>query len=223
MRPDARIENPGGKAGALNSLALVGALECSENNAPAMEKQSEPRKATKADRVRKMRAKGRPELTRERLLELHICEPGTGIIRHRVARGGCKIGDIAGTLSQGYRIIFVDYWPYKASHLIWLFMTGELPPAGMVIDHINGVRDDDRWANLRLCTPAENARNRGKCSRNTSGKVGVHPINDLLWGAEIGVNGKNVKLGRFDSREAAIEARCEAERHFYGEFARRAG
>lgn len=216
-------QNPGDEAGALNSIALGGASEQREHIASRTIRQCEPPKPSKADRIRRERAKGRPELTRDREVELLDIDPQKGEIRHRKSRGGKRAGDIAGTLNQGYRIIFVDYWPYKASHLIWLYVTGELPSDGMVIDHINGIRADDRWKNLRLATHAENARNRGKCGRNTSGKVGVHPINDLLWGAEIGVGGKNIKLGRFECKEAAIEARCAAERHYFGEFARRAG
>lgn len=49
----------------------------------------------------------------------------------------------------------------------------------------------------------------------------MHPIlASGLWGAEIGVGGRNVKLGRFECQEAAIAARCEAERHYFGDFAR---
>jgi hypothetical protein len=216
-------QNPGAEAGASNSIALGGASEQQKYIASETKRQCELPGKNKADRIRRERAKGRPKLTRDREIELLEIDPQKGEIRHAKSRGGKRAGDIAGTISNGYNVVFVDYWPYKASHLIWLFVTGELPPKGKVIDHINGIRDDDRWGNLRLCTPAENARNRGKCSRNTSGKVGVHPLTGLLWGAEIGVGGKNIKLGRFECKEAAIEARCAAERHYFGEFARRAG
>ncbi len=100
-------------------------------------------------------------------------------------------------------------------------MTGKPVPIGRVIDHINGDRHDDRWANLRLATPAENARNRGVCRRNTSGKVGVYPIKPQgLWGADIGKDGRNIHLGRFKILDEAIAARCAAERVYFGEFAR---
>lgn len=47
---------------------------------------------------------------------------------------------------------------YKASRLAWLYMTGEWPKYEM--DHINHVKDDNRWVNLRDVTPAENCANR---------------------------------------------------------------
>lgn len=221
MQLDQRIENPGALAGASNSIALGRASEPKYHNASETKTQTDQTLTSKDDRVRQKRAEGRPDLTRERVLELLNYDPKTGAFRHRKTRGGCETGTEAGTISpDGYRLLYIDYFQWRASRIAWLIMTGNLPPAGMLVDHRDGDRSRDAWENLRLATHAQNARNRGKCRRNTSGKVGVHPINDLLWGAEIGVNGKNVKLGRFECKEAAIEARCEAERHYFGAFRR---
>lgn len=176
---------------------------------------------SKSDRVREIRARGRPELTFERVIELLDYDPHNGIFRHRKSRGGERAGSVAGTAANGYNQIFVDHWAYRAGRIAWLIMTGKPVPNGKLIDHKNGDRHDDRWQNLRLATPAENARNRGFCRRNTSGKVGVYPIKGTgKWGAEIGLDGRNVRLGRFETLEAAIAKRQDAERLYYGDFAR---
>lgn len=159
-----------------------------------------------------------PMLTAERARELLAYDPETGILTWKITRPGAPAGAVVGTKTpEGYIQIEVEYRLYRAHRVIWLMQTGRWPEHN--VDHRNRVRDDNRWENLREATPLQNSWNRGKCSRNTSGKVGVHPINDLLWGAEIGVNGRNIKLGRFTCKEEAIAARCEAERHYFGDFA----
>ena len=113
----------------------------------------------------------------------------------------------------------IDGKLYKVSRLAFLYVTGSWPEN--LVDHINGIRDDDRWCNLREATFQQNAQNKAPCRRNTSGKVGVYPVKaNGKWGAEIGVGGKNIKLGCFEAKDDAIEARCLAERHYYGDFAR---
>lgn len=175
----------------------------------------------RADRVREIRAQGRPELTFELASPVLSAFPIDGILRHKVTRGGQKAGSVAGTPSQGYNLVFIGYHQFKAARVMWVLMTGKPIPAGMVVDHINGDRHDDRWSNLRLATPAENARNRGFCRRNTSGKVGVHLIKQQgKWGASIGIDGREINLGRYDSLDEAIAARRAAEIVYYGEFAR---
>lgn len=176
---------------------------------------------SRVEKVREKRAHGRPALTRDRLTKLLTYYPEVGVFRHKVSRGGQRDGDVAGTISpSGYRLIFLDYFQWRASHLAWLYMTGRFPPPGMLVDHRDCERANDRWNNLRLATPAQNARNRLPCGRNTTGKVGVHPISDDLYGASIGVGGRNIHLGRFRCLDDAVAVRCEAERHYFGEFAR---
>lgn len=48
---------------------------------------------------------------------------------------------------------------HYAYHLAWYIMTGEEVPSGMMIDHIDGDPTNDRWDNLRMVTPTENALN----------------------------------------------------------------
>lgn len=152
-----------------------------------------------------------------RVRELLTYCPTSGEFRRRISRPGCAAGELAGTISNGYRQIQIDGIICKASRLAWLYQTGAFPADGLLVDHINGVRDDDRWLNLRLATPAQNARNR----RPKEGRkvCGVYR-NGSLFQAVIEADGVRHQLGSFKCEETAIAARCDAERHYFGEFAR---
>lgn len=172
--------------------------------------------------VKEKRAAGRPTLTQNRLKQILKYDPKHGLWKWSDGRGGQAIGSRAGTISNGYRLIFVDYFQWRSSRLIWLFMTGGFPPDGYVVDHINGKRSDDRWCNLRLATPQQNNRNRKPCPRNTSGKVGVcKSTKQGFWNANITIDNRAKSLDHFECKDDAIEARCKAERHYFGDFARR--
>jgi len=99
-------------------------------------------------------------------------------------------------------------------------MTGEFPPKGGEIDHINRDRADNRWANLRLATRSQNNMNAGLRSDNKSGHKGVSKRRDTgKWHARITVKRRILLLGNFHSFEDAVAARRAAERQFFGEFA----
>ena len=92
-------------------------------------------------------------------------------------------------------------------------------PDDMVVDHINHNPLDNRKSNLRICTISQNNMNRGLQSNNSSGYVGVSfykPTNK--WVAYIKINSKTIKLGYYDTKEEAIEAREQAEIDLFGEF-----
>ena len=99
-------------------------------------------------------------------------------------------------------------------------------PEGKVVDHINGNGLDNRRQNLRVCSNAENLRNRKMNENNTSGFKGVFfdPFNpgSKPWRSRITVSGKRINLGRFSSPEEANAAYCKASREKHGEFARKA-
>ncbi len=91
---------------------------------------------------------------------------------------------------------------------------------GYVIDHINGSGLDNRRANLRLATVAQNAWNSKK--RNPrSGYKGVWLAADKgLWRAAIVCHGRRIHLGYFKDKIAAARAYDDAARTYYNEFAR---
>lgn len=100
---------------------------------------------------------------------------------------------------------------FLAHRLIWLWMTGEWPADS--IDHINHDRLDNRWANLREVTHAENMKNLARRSGNKSGATGVFQVSQSKkWRAYIQRDGKRHYLGMFSERNEAVTARRSAER-----------
>jgi hypothetical protein len=93
-------------------------------------------------------------------------------------------------------------------------------PEGYVIDHINGNGLDNRRANLRLATVAQNAWNSRK--RNPrSGYKGVCFASDkCMWRAAIVCHGRRIHLGYFHSKIDAAKAYDSAAKKYYGEFAK---
>ena len=113
--------------------------------------------------------------------------------------------------SSGYRVANVYGWKNHAHRAIWAMAHGEWPADQ--IDHINGIRDDNRIGNLRAVTRAVNQKNLKRRSDNTSGVTGVSRRSNIdKWCAEIWSNGKKYHIGQFDSFDDAVSARKAAER-----------
>ena len=94
-------------------------------------------------------------------------------------------------------------------------------PKGMVVDHINNDTMDNRNANLRPATRAQNSRNRKKISRQCSSKykgVWWHK-SSLKWGATVVFEKKKIHLGIFNNEIDAAKAYDEAAKKYHGEFA----
>lgn len=90
----------------------------------------------------------------------------------------------------------------------------------LFVDHKSGNTTDNRKSNLRVCTIAENARNRAKIP-NTTGYTGVYLEPDGMYRARITYEGKRINLGRFADINDAIVTREVAEDKYFGEFSRR--
>ncbi len=112
---------------------------------------------------------------------------------------------------EGYLCALIFGQNYKAHRIAWLIVTESWPLDQ--IDHINGIRNDNRWCNLRAVTNAQNNRNRKKASNNTSGVVGVSwSKRTQKWTAQIYVDNECIRLGHFTNKDDAIAARKAAER-----------
>lgn len=153
-------------------------------------------------------------LTPEKLHELLEYDPETGTLTWKCRGNPQWDARFAGKAAftsyrNGYKAGGIFNKMYDAHRIIWMMVHGEWPNT---IDHINGVKDDNRIENLRNVTQAENCRNAKRTRNNKSGHNGVSwSKGSRKWLAQIMVNRKCIYLGRFIDIEDAIAARAAAE------------
>lgn len=116
--------------------------------------------------------------------------------------------------ASGYVKIEIDSRQYLAHRLAWLYVNGEWPPSQL--DHINRDKRDNRIANLRLATPAQNNANR-VMPLPSSGFRGVYRAGEKFR-ARITVEGASRHLGCFETAERASECYEREFARAYGEF-----
>lgn len=159
-------------------------------------------------------------ITQEELKEILYYDSETGLFTRKtsVASNKIKIGSIAGCKNNiGYIQIHINYELYLAHRLAWLYKTGNWPKND--IDHINGIRNDNRFCNLREATRSQNRQNSLLSSKNTSGITGVCWYkNSKKFAARISINGKTKTIGFFKELEDAKNARIEFANLYYKEF-----
>lgn len=120
---------------------------------------------------------------------------------------------------EGYRLITIDGISYLSHRCVWIINFGHDPV--LDIDHRDGVRGNNRVSNLRTASKSQNAMNRKKNSRNTSGFKGVSwEKREGKWKAEIRKGKKRVFRKFFDCINEANDAVRKARIEIHGEFAR---
>lgn len=108
--------------------------------------------------------------------------------------------------SDGYLVVQFMGQKYKIHKLVWILHHGNYP-TGYELDHINGIRTDNRIENLRLVTHGDNMRN----IRNTRGKYG-HGISKCKnsYQVKFGVKGKLKYFGSTTCLQTARKMAKEA-------------
>jgi len=141
------------------------------------------------------------DLTAERLRQVLDYDPATGRFTRR--KNGRVVGNKSGS---GYITIYVDGANRNAHRLAWLHVHGKWP--SKCIDHINGIRTDNRIENLRDVEQSENIRCK-RVSKGRSGLVGVsfHKATGK-WAARASLRplAPTTHLGTFETAEAAHQA-----------------
>lgn len=166
-------------------------------------------------------------LTAEYLRQILQYDPETGVLIWRFRTNvpthvnsrlaGKPAGSGHRTPRNVHRRLIIDGYKVMAHRVIWCMMTGAFPEHW--IDHINGVGMDNRWRNLRTATPQQNAANRRFPAGATKGITKRSGCTDAPYVAQIRVNGKTTRLGRFATIAEGEAAYAAAAREAFGSFA----
>ena len=143
-------------------------------------------------------------ITQEELQRVVFYNPETGVFVNKVKRIPCYVGKVLGTKDpKGYIRIGIHKKTYSAHKLAWLYVYGHFPTKQ--IDHINGIRNDNRIVNLRDIPPQWNTQNQHKAPKNSkTGFLGVSWSKQKnKFRACITVNGKQKHLGFFQCKQQA--------------------
>jgi hypothetical protein len=119
---------------------------------------------------------------------------------------------------DGYHCMSIDGKEYLTHRIAFLIMAGEMPNE---IDHVNNIKSDNRWENLRAVNRTQNNWNRYVRKDSKSGIKGVvfHP-GTQKWRAQITLDGKTKHIGLFLTKEEAGEAFVNFAKNVQGEYYR---
>jgi hypothetical protein len=157
-------------------------------------------------------------ITQSELKEVLEYNPDTGLFVWKKNSISKKSGSIAGSkYKNGYIYIQINKKIYRAHRLAFLYMTGNFPEN--FIDHINHIRDDNRWTNLRDATLSQNQANRVNQKNNTSGYKGVSWNKQCKkWKAQISYMYKDIHIGLYTTPQEAAEAYKKKSIELFGKF-----
>jgi hypothetical protein len=152
------------------------------------------------------------------LLDTFHYDPNTGVFIRKLPSH--LAGRVAGSINdQGYVLISFKNQVRRAHRLAWFYMTKRWPSE--YLDHIDGVRSNNAFSNLREASPLQNQANMRAHRDSKTGIVGVSFYKrDANWRAYICVAGKIKHLGYFQTIDEAVQARKQAAMEMKGDFAR---
>jgi hypothetical protein len=157
-------------------------------------------------------------ITHAEVLELYDYKNGQ-LFWKKSTNKKVKIGAKAGgdgINSDGRKSISVNGKRYLASRVIFLHQNGYLPA---MIDHINGIKTDNRIENLRPATSVQNNQNAKIRKDNKSRFKGVS-FKKNKWYVQLRINGQKRSFGYYDDIELADLVAQEARDKYHNTFAK---
>lgn len=168
------------------------------------------------------RAASAPSAEDRAIADYVAYDPDTGAFTWKITNGpraltGSRAGSAWRRLGAVRYVIRFRHRGYQANRVAWLIMTGEWPST--IVDHRDGDGLNNRWANFRAATPAQNAANARIRKDNTVGLKGV-TLRGSRYVVRIQANKRRISVGSFrTAQEAALAYREAAETH-HAEFRR---
>ena len=160
------------------------------------------------------------KLSFEKAKEMFDYNPDTGLLFRKTGSkyiNHIHINSFVGWKTpNGYMRVSVNNFNYNVHRLIWLLMTGKWPEHQ--IDHINGIRNDNRFCNLREATNSQNSANSSR-RLNFAGYRGVYK-DHKKWRAQIRFNNKTISLGTYETPEEAHAAYVAKAKELFGDYAK---
>lgn len=149
-----------------------------------------------------------------RLHEMLVYDSSSGDFYWRKnLKGHARAGELAGSANHaGYKRIRLDGSDVMLHRVAWAMTYGSWP--ALHIDHINGVRSDNRLVNLRQADHSLNMQNRRDAAAcNPTGLLGVQEVEKShKFRSKITIGGKQHYLGTFNTADEAHRAYLEAKR-----------
>lgn len=155
------------------------------------------------------------QFTAEFFREVIAYDPTTGEMwwKKRIGPMNPVGSNVGSKCIRGYREVSIFGKKFRLHRIAWIYVYGDWP--AQQIDHINGVRDDNRIANLRDVDSSTNNQNKiGPHRESKSGVRGVRSRGDR-WLADIQTRGVRKFLGSFATLEQASRAYAEAKREMH--------
>lgn len=150
-------------------------------------------------------------ITADHIRDILNYDPSSGVfVWEKNHRRPDLVGTKAGSKhSRGYISIAINNRKILAHRIAWLYMTGKWPK--FHIDHINGIKTDNRFENLRDVPRTINLQNiKVATKRNKIGFLGVS-AHQGKWRAQLMINGKRMRFSGFSTPEEAHQAYLQAK------------
>ena len=124
--------------------------------------------------------------------------------------------DLVGSKHKNGYIKFLYKRKTYLLHRVLFFISTGLQP--QEIDHVNGVKSDNRSSNLRGASRRQNEYNKPVSKESKTGVKGVSLNDSGTYRARVRVNGKRVTLGSFLTIDKAEKEVISFRKSFQGDF-----